>query len=478
MTTIQVRNPRNGQNDYEFTPPSADELHALALRLRNSGWAARALDERIGVLQSWKDSLTQQRAAIISALTTDTGRALISAMEFDGVIRSIDRWSALAPQLLQPEPAQSSVALPSISYKHQLVPYGLVGVISPWNFPLTLAMIDAIPALLAGCAVIIKPSEVAPRFVDPLRESLVDVPALPLAFVQGAGATGATLIECADTICFTGSVKTGKLVAAACAQRMIPAFLELGGKDPVIVTASANIKQAAATVLRASVLATGQACQSLERVYVDETIAETFIAELVKQAEAVTLNYPDLQRGQIGPLIFDKQADIIAKQLADAVNKGARVLTGGVIETHGGGKWIRPTVVTNVNHSMTLMTEETFGPVLPVMTYRTTDEAIALANDSVYGLSAAVIAGSLEEAEAIALRLEAGAVSLNDGALTGLMYEAEKHSFKLSGLGGSRMGAAGLTRFFRKKALLMQSGVPMPLAALDEANAQREIKRN
>ncbi len=477
---IQVSNPRTGENDFEFVPPTDAELAVLAQGLRYSGraWTAQTIEQRCEVLQTWKAGLTQKRAAIINALTTDTGRALISAMEFDGVIRSIDRWCALAPSLLRPEPARQSVALPSIYFKHQLVPYGLVGVISPWNFPLTLAMIDTIPALLAGCAVIIKPSEIAPRFADPLRETLADVPVLPLAFVQGAGETGAALIECADAICFTGSVKTGKLVAVACAQRMIPAFLELGGKDPVIVTASANIKQAAATVLRASVLATGQACQSLERVYVDEAIAESFIAELVLQAEAVTLNYPDIHCGQIGPLIFDKQADVIAAQLADAVSKGARVLTGGAIETHGGGKWICPTVLTNVNHTMTVMTEETFGPVLPVMAYRTADEAVALANDSEYGLSAAVIAGSLEEAEAIALQIEAGAVSLNDGALTGLIYEAEKHSFKLSGLGGSRMGAAGLTRFFRKKALLMQSGAPMPLAAMDEANAQGKLTKN
>ena len=471
--TIQVRNPRTGAYDYEFAPPTQAEVAALSHHLRTAGraWAAQTIARRCETLQAWKAELTQTRAALLQSLITDTGRALISAMEFDGVLRSIDRWCALAPSLLQPEPARPSVAMPSKSYKHQLVPYGLVGVISPWNFPLTLAMIDAIPALLAGCAVIIKPSEIAPRFVDPMRESLAAVPELPLAFVQGAAATGAALIECADAICFTGSVKTGRLVAAACAQRMIPAFLELGGKDPVIVTASADLQRAAATVLRASVLATGQACQSLERVYVDATIAESFIAELVKQAEAVTLNYPDMHRGQIGPLIFDQQADLIAAQLADAVSKGARILTGGLIETHGGGRWMRPTVVSNVNHSMSLMTEETFGPVLPVMAYRTTDEAIALANDSEYGLSAAVIAGSLEEAEAIALRLDTGAVSLNDGALTGLMYEAEKHSFKLSGLGGSRMGVAGMMRFCRKKALLMQSGVPMPITAVDEANA-------
>ena len=470
---IRVRNPRNGPYDYEFTPPTADELLRLAQRLRHGGWAARPLAERINALQAWKAALTERRAAIINALAADTGRYLISAIEFDGVIRSIERWCGLAPSLLQPDEARQSVGMPAVRYKHQLVPYGLVGVISPWNFPLTLALIDALPALLAGCAVIIKPSEIAPRWVDPLRASLADVPVLAevFAFVQGAGATGAALIESVDAICFTGSVKTGKLVAAACAQRMIPAFLELGGKDPVIVTATAEIKQAAATVLRAAVLATGQACQSLERVYVHESIAVAFIAELVQQAAAVTLNYPDIHQGQIGPLIFDQQADIIAAQLADAVAQGARILTGGVIEAHGGGRWIRPTVLTGVTHAMRVMREETFGPVLPVMAYRTTDEAIALANDSEFGLSAAVIAGSLEEAEAIALRLDAGAISLNDGALTGMMNEAEKHSFKLSGLGGSRMGAAGMLRFFRKKALLLQTGVPMPLAAMDEANA-------
>lgn len=472
---IKARNPRTGIYDYEFISPTPTELHAIAQQLRQNQhvWAAQQLAARCDVLLCWQAAFAAQRADILAALSKDTGRYLLSTIEVDGVIRAIDRWCKLAPALLQ-EQEQQSVALPSIRYRTQYVPYGLVGVISPWNFPLTLSLIDAIPALLAGCSVILKPSEITPRFAEPLRKSIAMVPELAavLAITPGTGETGAALIEEVDAICFTGSVKTGRLVAEACARRFIPAFLELGGKDPVIVTASANLAQAAAIVLRAAVAATGQACQSLERIYVDATVYAEFVKLLVAQAQQATLNYPDIHHGQIGPLIFDRQADIIAEQLADAVAQGAQVLCGGEIETHGGGKWIRPTVVTKVDHRMKIMTEETFGPVLPVMPYQTIDEAVALANDSQYGLSAAVIAGDLAEAEAIGRRLDAGAISLNDGALTGMMYEAEKHSFKFSGMGGSRMGPASLLRFLRKKALLFQHGVPMPLAALAEALVQ------
>jgi aldehyde dehydrogenase (NAD+) len=402
-------------------------------------------------------------------LTTDTGRHLLSVIEFDSLAPTIDRWCKLAPALLQEEEGQATY-LPSIHFRSQLVPYALVSVISPWNFPLTLSLIDAIPALLAGCSVIIKPSEITPRFVAPLQQSLAAVPALQnvLAFVLGAGATGAALINEVDAVCFTGSVKTGRLVAESAARNFIPAFLELGGKDPALVMASANLEQAATTVLRASIVNTGQACQSLERVYVQATIYEAFVEQLVALAEQVTLNYPDLHHGQLGPLIFARQAEIIREQLADAVSKGAKILCGGAIEPHGGGLWIRPTVIVNVNHTMQVMTEETFGPIIPVMPFATIDEAVALANDSEYGLSASVFAGSEEEALTIARRINAGAISINDGSLTGVMHEAEKNSFKLSGLGGSRMGAAGLLRFLRKKALLVQTGQAAAINQFDE----------
>jgi acyl-CoA reductase-like NAD-dependent aldehyde dehydrogenase len=305
--------------------------------------------------------------------------------------------------------------------------------------------------------------------VAPLTASIAEVPELAavLAFVTGDGVTGAGLIDQVDAVCFTGSVATGRKVADACARNFIPAFLELGGKDPAIVLGSADPDRAAATVLRASVQATGQACQSLERVYVDERIAPEFLERLVLRAKAVELNYPDSRRGQVGPLIFAKQAEIIEQQLRDAVARGARVLTGGTIERHGGGVWLRPTVVVDVTPDMTLMSEETFGPVIPVTTFRSLDDAVRLANDSVYGLSAAVL-GAEQEADAVARRLNVGAVSINDGALTTEVFDAEKNAFNLSGLGASRMGPSGILRFLRKKALLIQRGRPKDLSAFDE----------
>jgi len=474
---LTVRDPRTGQSDYRFEAPSEELLALRARELRSAqcAWSARSIAERVAALERWAVALQDHRDAIVAALTTDTGRHLIALAEHRGVLGSIDRWCRAAPQLLE-EREGRSVANPAITFRSQLVPYPLVGVISPWNFPLTLSLIDAVPALLAGCAVLVKPSEVAPRFAEPLRTAIEAVPELAtvLEVLPGDGRTGATLIGLVDVVCFTGSVRTGRLVAEAAARQFIPAFLELGGKDPVIVTRSADVERAAATVLRASVLATGQACQSLERIYVDASIYDEFVDRLVELARAVDINFPDLHAGEIGPLIFARQADLIEAQLADARAKGARVLCGGDIETHGGGRWVRPTVLVDVDHTMKIMRDETFGPVMPVMKYTTIDEAIELANDTDYGLSAAVIAGALEEAEAIGRSIDAGGISLNDGALTGVMNEAEKHSFKLSGMGGSRMGPSGLTRFLRTKALIRQTGTPATIEMFDEAHALRK----
>ncbi len=471
---LPVRNPRTGEIDYRIAVAGPDDVAAAAGRLREAqpAWAALPLETRLAALGDWLAAIARHREALLDALVADTGRHFVSAAEIAGVASMVERWSRLAPDILA-EPLRES-STPGISYRTQLVPIPLVGAISPWNFPLTLSLIDAIPALTAGCAVLVKPSEVTPRFVAPLAAALSEVPLLDgvLGFVLGDGGTGAALIDEVDAVCFTGSVATGRKVAAAAAERFIPAFLELGGKDPMLVLASADPKQAAATALRASVTATGQACQSIERVYVAREIFEEFLAALVAAAENVELNWPDIHEGHIGPLIFARQADIIREQLADAVKHGARIRCGGKVEEHGGGLWIRPTVVTGVTHEMRLMREETFGPVIPVMTFDSVAEAIALANDSEFGLSASVLAGSLEEAEAVARHIEAGAVSLNDGALTSQFYEAEKDSFKSSGLGGSRMGAAGMRRFLRRRALIRQANSPATIEVLNERHGR------
>ncbi len=463
---IEVRNPRTGNIDYWIAPPTHEQLTEQCTQLREAqiDWQQGGLEPRIKALQQWKQAVLSQKDQITQALVTDTGRLSVSILEIDSFISSIDRWCRLAPDLLAKEDEQAT-AIPFIRLQQEYVPYPLVGVISPWNFPLLLSTIDMIPALLAGCAVVVKPSEIAPRFIQPLVETIASVPKLRdvLAYVEGAGETGKALIECVDLVCFTGSVATGRKVAEAAAKRFIPAFLELGGKDPAIVLSSADLDLATSAILWGSVVSTGQSCLSIERIYVAESIFEPFATQLVEKAQRLQLAYPSIERGEIGPIIAQRQADIIAEHLRDAVEKGAVVHCGGKIEDLDGGLWCRPTVLTQVNHSMKVMTEETFGPIMPVMPFSTSENAIALANDTIYGLSAAVFAGSTEEALDVARCIDAGAININDAGLTALIHEGEKNAFKLSGMGGSRMGAAALKRFMRKKAFLVKTGsVPDP----------------
>jgi acyl-CoA reductase-like NAD-dependent aldehyde dehydrogenase len=310
---------------------------------------------------------------------------------------------------------------------------------------------------------------VTPRFIPVLRETVAAVPELAavLAIVEGDAATGQAIIASTDYVCFTGSVATGRKVAEAAAAAFIPANLELGGKDPMIVLPSADPVTAAGIALRSSVAASGQACQSIERVYVHSSIAQPFLAALLAQAAAVEPNYPDIAKGHLGPFIFPPQADKVQAQIDEAVARGAKVLHGGRVETLGGGKYLRPTVLTDVTPDMAIIAEETFGPVIPVTIYDDVEEAIRLANDTIYGLSAAVI-GDPAEAEKVAERLEAGAISINDGSMTAGVWDAENSSFKLSGMGPSRMGDSGLLRYFRIKALIRQNGQPAPIAAYAE----------
>jgi succinate-semialdehyde dehydrogenase / glutarate-semialdehyde dehydrogenase len=460
---IQVRNPRTGIFDCEIIPPSAGELKQQCLHLRRGqiNWQQIGIEGRIETLQQWKQEIIARREVLTEALIEDTGRRSITVLEIDSFISGIDRWCKLAPELLKE--SGKNTAIPFIKLQQTVVPYPLVGVISPWNFPLLLSTIDTIPALLAGCAVMVKPSEIAPRFIAPLMATINNVPILRdiLIFIEGAGATGVNLIENVDLICFTGSVATGQQVAAAAAKRFIPAFLELGGKDPAIALASANIDLATSAILWGSVVNTGQSCLSIERTYVAEAIFEEFVEKLVTKAKKLKLAHPTVDSGEIGPIIAERQAKIIEEHLQNAIALGARVHCGGRVEQIDGGWWCLPTVLTGVNHSMKVMSEETFAPIMPVMAFSTIEQAIALANDTIYGLSAAVFAGEESEALAVARQIQAGAISINDAALTALIYEGEKNSFNYSGLGGSRMGSAGLMRFLRKKALLIKTN-PAP----------------
>jgi len=477
---IEVRNPRTGQLDYQIIPPTKQniDIECRNLRVAQTEWASGTLEDRIGVMRHWADEVEKKRETIIKAESIDTGRYRIASESPDAVIWGIRGWCERAPDIVSNAlDVGQSTTMPFVKLRQQFTPYPLLGIISPWNFPLMLSSIDAIPALIAGCAAIIKPSEVTPRFIEPIQETISKVPELDkvLTYVAGAAETGQNIIDNVDILCFTGSVPTGRKVAEACARNFIPVFLELGGKDPVIITESADIDRATDSVLRGSVFATGQICFSLERIYVDEKIHDAFVDQLVEKAEELELSDDDIHHGHLGPLIFEKQATTIDEQLDDALAKGAQIMTGGKSEQHAGGLYVRPTVLTNVTHEMDIMRNETFGPVMPVMKFKSVEDAISLANDSQFGLSGAVIAGSEEEGASIAAKINAGGISVNDTTLTGaILRDAEKNSFNLSGMGGSRMGPSSILRFLRKKAIMINSEKPVRMLNLAEQRKQTD----
>ena len=469
--SLPIRNPRTGVYDYHIEPATADDLERIAdeLRAAQPGWAALAPEARARALRQFAGAIERHREPLLDALSTDTGRNVIAEAEIDGMGKSFERWIGILEQYA-PDAARPSTTFPDVELQQRPVPYPVVGAISPWNFPLVLSFIDATPALLAGCSVIIKPSEVTPRFAAPLRAAIAEVPELAsvLRIIDGDGSTGAALVDVVDVVAFTGSVATGRKVGLAAAERFIPAFLELGGKDPAIVMAGADLERATTAILRASVNATGQACQSLERIYVEQSRHDEFVNLLTAKSKATPLSHPNPRSGIIGPLIFAQQAETIAAHLKDAQEKGAKLHCGGKVHELDGGYFIEPTVLSNVSHDMAVMRDETFGPVMPVMSFVDDDEAVALANDSDYGLSAAVFNDDEAAATKLAERLNAGGISINDAGLTAFVFEAEKSAFRCSGLGPSRMGVSGLTRFLRQKAFYVNRGNVLPIEAFGE----------
>ena len=441
------------------------EVSTAAAELRAAGeaWEAAGVEHRIEVLARWAETVRERRADLVGALARDTGRTGLSEMEVDWIRTSVARSSQWAQEILAAK-AERPSSDPGVTLTSASLPMGLVGVISPWNFPLQLALIDAVPALLMGCPVLVKPTEQCPEFVVPLRESVEAVPELAavLRFVEGGPEVGAELVRAVDVVCFTGSVATGRKVAAAAADAFVPAFLELGGKDAAVVLPGADLDVAVEGVLWGGTANTGQSCMSIERVYVVRGQEDEFVDRLASRAATIGLVGVE-EGGQVGPFIDPRQADVVSRQLDAAVAGGAKVLSGGEVEEHevrgadgdsqGVRRFMRPTVVTDVDHTMDLMTEETFGPVLAVMVVEDAEEAVRLANDTVYGLSGAVF-GPPAEARAVAHRLRAGGISVNDVCLTGMVPEGEKQAFGASGMGPSRMGRASLTRFRRQRVVL------------------------
>jgi succinate-semialdehyde dehydrogenase / glutarate-semialdehyde dehydrogenase len=458
---IKIRNPRNGKSDYTINLPNIVEMQAQADRLRagQASWVELGLEGRKTAMLQLCDAIDRHYDEIRDALCEDTGRYEWSVAEIEGVKGITQMHVATVDDALAAISGQSGDA--SLSFHQQYVPHQLVGIISPWNYPLILSMIDTITALLAGSAVLVKPSEVTPRFIKPYLTAIAEVPYLRdvLGYVEGDGEIGAATIDLTDMVVFTGSVPTGRKVQERAASQFKTAFLELGGNDPAVVLDSANAATAAEIIVRGAMENAGQLCCSIERVYAGPAIYDALVKEVVAQTEAVEMNIADIKTGEVGPIIFDRQAQIIQAQLDDAISKGAEIVTGGKILETNGGLWCEPTVLVGVTQDMKIMQDETFGPIVPIAAFANADEAVSLANDTTFGLSATVI-GEEEAAVAIGERINAGGIWINDfDTMGGVGDKAEKTAFGFSGLGGTRYGPGGFFRFLRKKAVVVRRQV-------------------
>jgi acyl-CoA reductase-like NAD-dependent aldehyde dehydrogenase len=329
----------------------------------------------------------------------------------------------------------------------------VVGVIGPWNYPLNNSFGDCIPALAAGNAVVLKPSEVTPLTSLLLAEALSEsgLPDGVYQVLTGTGEVGSELIDHVDFVMFTGSTATGRKVAERAARTLTPVGLELGGKDPMIVLADADLKRAANSAAWGSMQNGGQMCISIERAYVEEPVYDEFVKLVTRKVEKLRQGVPDgFGSVDVGAVTVGPQLETVTSHVDDAVHKGANVAVGGK-RGDGPGRFYEPTVLLDVDHSMRCMREETFGPTLPIMKVRDADHAIELANDSEYGLQASVWTRDTARGEEVARRLDAGVANVNEHQISYFALELPMGGWKSSGI-GARHGPDGIRKYARKQA--------------------------
>ena len=463
---IRVENPATGEIIGTVPNRSADEVAEIVARARAAqpAWDALGFAGRARILRRAQKWVVDNSERLIETIVSETGKTYEDAQlaEISYVANSFGFWAKHAPEFLADEKIKSSN--PFVAGRKLILrfrPVGVVGVIGPWNFPLSNSFGDCIPALAAGNACVLKPSEVTPLSSLVVEEMAreIGMPEHVFSVATGDGETGAALVDEVDFVMFTGSTKTGRKVMERAARTLTPVSLELGGKDPMIVLDDADIDRAANAATFYAMNNAGQVCISTERAYVDEAVYDQFVAK-------VTDNVRKLRQGEshgpgeadVGAVIFPPQLDIVEDHVRDAVDKGARVLTGGK-RAEGAGRYYEPTVLVDVDRTMKCMTDETFGPTLPIMKVRGAEEALRLANDSPYGLAASVWTRDAARGEDVARRVEAGAVCVNDAQINYVALELPMGGWKASGL-GSRHGAGGIRKYCDQQAILITRFAP------------------
>jgi acyl-CoA reductase-like NAD-dependent aldehyde dehydrogenase len=457
---IAVTCPADGHVVGHVPSMSFAEVAATADRLRDAQaeWEAMGPRGRALWLSRWRDWLLDNRDRLLRLVQEESGKSWgDTAGELQVCTEVINYYTATAERHLAdraPRPFGLIAKAKKLNVSYR--PHQLVGVISPWNYPLAMPMMDIAAALMAGCAVLSKPSEVSPlAWAETVRGFTEELgaPAV-VACVTGGEETGEAVVDLVDMVQFTGSVRTGRKVGARAGEHLIPCSLELGGNDAMLVLADADIERAAGGATWGGLFNAGQSCIAVERIYVEAPVHDAFLHRLAERVGGLRqgMDEPGAFATELGAVATPAQLERVQQHVDDAVAKGARIVTGG--HASADGLFFEPTVLADVDHSMECMREETFGPLLPVMRVADAEEALELANDSSYGLSATVWTQDRERAAALARRLEVGAVLVNDAMANIFQLEVPHGGWRDSGVGSRYGGADGIRKYCRTQALL------------------------
>jgi succinate-semialdehyde dehydrogenase/glutarate-semialdehyde dehydrogenase len=457
------RNPATGEVIGEYKIASPDEVRAAVAhaRVAQAAWAQVPLRKRVAVIRRFMALLTEKKESVAATINAEAGKPRVEALLTEVmVVLDWARFCAQNAYRVMREESLSHGNLVMKTKRGMLVsePVGVVGIIAPWNYPFSIPATETLAALVTGNAVVIKPSELTPNSALKLAELLHEagVPEAAVQVVIGYGPTGSALISGGiDKVVFTGSVATGKRVAAAAAEQLIPCLLELGGKDAMLVLEDADVDVAASAAVWGAMVNAGQTCISVERCYVHDSIYTPFVEACADKITKLTIGNGADDDVCVGPMISTRQLEIVESQVEDARSRGAHVVVGGKRLPALGEHYYAPTLITGIDRSMRLMQEETFGPVLPVIPFDKDEEAIAMANDSEFGLAASVWSGDSGHGERIARRISAGAVMVNDVISQFGISEAPHGGVKKSGIGRAH-GLMGLREMVVQKYIAVE----------------------
>jgi acyl-CoA reductase-like NAD-dependent aldehyde dehydrogenase len=458
VSRIASVNPATGEVLGELDSAGPTEVRAAVARAHAAQleWDAWGIHNRVKVMRRFQQILLAHKTDIARRITQEAGKPLVEALLTE-VLVVLDATRFLIENafaiLREEKLTHGNLAMKTKSGRILREPYGVVGIISPWNYPFSIPATEALAALVAGNAVVLKPSELTPLIALELQALLREagVPDDIFQALPGDGETGAALVRSEiSKLIFTGSVTTGRRIAQVAAERLLPVVLELGGKDPMIVLEDADIDVASSGAVWGAFMNAGQTCLSVERCYVHQSLYSVFLEACAEKVRKLRVGNGMDPASEIGPMIHERQVRVVETQIEDAKQRGARVLVGGTRLRELGPTFFAPTVLADVDHNMRVMQEETFGPVLPVTPFREETEAVRRANDSDFGLAASIWTRDRARGERLARQINAGTVMVNDAVSCFSISEAPHGGVKASGLGRTH-GRWGLEEMVRVK---------------------------